>query len=205
MKKFLMIVFLVGVVLGSYGFVSGEETKLEEAKVEEKKSLLRPPQFEQPKAGRVVDASFKVALEGIPEGAQCVSVMQEQATVLIHRDILEYLKIAKPVQASTEDERMATLHGRRAEILLNNLVNIKDDHGCSVVEMPFDTDALYLISELLKSGQAGVIDNATNKPVQHIYVRYKAFVAGPLAGKGDINFSFAEKSAPFLTILWWIS
>src|SRR5512137_1943575 len=113
MKNFLMIVFLVGVVLGVCGFVSGEETKAEEAKIEEKKSLLRPPQFEQPKAGGTVDASFKVALESIPEGGSCVSVMQEQATILIHRDILEYLKIAKPAQANTEDERMATLHGRR--------------------------------------------------------------------------------------------
>ena len=69
----------------------------------------------------------------------------------------------------------------------------------------FDSDAQYLISELLKSGQAGVVDNATNRPVDHIYVRYKAFVAGPLAGKGNIKFSFAEKSAPFLTVLWWIS
>jgi hypothetical protein len=205
MKNFLMIVFLVSVVLGFYGFASGEEVKAKEINVEEKKSLLRPPQFEQPKAGRTVDASFKVALEGIPEGGGCVSVMQEQATILIHRDILEYLKIANPEQAKTDEDNMAALHGRRAEILLNNLMNIKDDHGCSIVEMPFDMDALYLISELLKSGQARVIDNATNKPVEHIYVRYKAFLAGPLAGKGDINFSLAEKSAPFLTILWWIS
>ena len=195
MRNFLMIVCIVGIVFQFNGVVSGEEQK----------SLLRPPQFEQPKAGSTVDASFKVALEGIPSGANCVSIMQEEATVLIPRDILEYLKIAKPAEAKTEEERMASLHARRAEILLDNLQNIKDELGCSLVQSSFDTDALYLISELLKSGQAGVIDNSTNRPVDHIYVRFKAFTAGPLAGKGDINFSFAEKSAPFLTVLWWIS
>ena len=96
---------------------------------EEQKTLLRQPQFEQPKAGSTVDVSFKVALEGIPAGASCVSVMQEQATILISRDILEYLKIAKPADPKTEEERMASLNGRRAEILLDNLQNIKDDPG----------------------------------------------------------------------------
>ena len=71
--------------------------------------------------GSTIDVSFKVALEGIPAGANSVYLMQEQGTVLISRDILEYLKIAKPAEAKTEEERMATLHGRRAEILLNNL------------------------------------------------------------------------------------
>ncbi len=195
MKKFLMITFLVGIVLGINNLVAGEEQK----------SLLRPPQHDEPKAGSTIDISFKVALENIPAGANCISVMQEQGTVLISRDILEYLKIAKPAEAKTEEDRMAILRGRRAEILLYNLMDVKDDLGCSIVEMPFDEDARYLISELLKSGQAGVIDNATNKPVDHIYVRYKAFRAGPLAGKGDISFSFAERSASFLTVLWWIS
>lgn len=205
MKTFLTIIFFISALLGFAAFVTGEETKPGEAKVEEKRSLLRPPQFEPPKAGRTADVSFKVALEGIPEGAQCVSVMQEQATILIHRDILEYLKIVKPEPVKTDEDRMTALNGRRAEMLLRNLMNIKDDHGCSIVEMPLDTDVQYLIAELLKSGQAGVINNVTNRPVDSIYVRYKAFVAGPLAGKGDINFSFAEGSAPFLTILWWIS
>lgn len=210
MKKFLMIVFLIGTVLGFSGFVAGEEAstgvlKSDETRTEAKKSMLNPPQFEQPKAGRTVDVSFKVALQGIPEGGQCVSVMQEQATILIQRDILEYLKIAKPEKEKRDEDHMAAVHGRRAEMLLNRLMNIKDDHGCLIVEMPFDADALYLVSELLKSGQAGVIDNTANKPAEHVYVRYKAFVAGPLAGKGDINFSFAEGSTPFLTVLWWIS
>lgn len=195
MKHFLMIFFCIGAVLGSHGFLSGEE----------RKSLMNPPQFEQPKAGSTIDTSFKVALEGISAGANCVSIMQEQATVLISRDILEYLKIAKPAEAKTEEERMAVLHGKGAEKLLENVMNIKDDFGCAIVQTPFDTDAGYLISELLKSGQAGVVDNSTNRPVDHIYVRFKAFRAGPLMGRGDINFSFSEKSTPFFTVLWWIS
>jgi hypothetical protein len=193
-------IVLIAALSGFAGFVFGDE-----AKPEEKRSLLRPPSYEQPKPGRTLDVSFKVQTEAIPEGAQCISVMQEHATILIHRDILEYLKIAKPVQERTDEDHMAALYGRRAEILLNNLMNIKDDHGCALVEMPFDDDALYLIGELLKSGQAVVIDNGTNRPVEYIYVRYKAFVAGPLAGKGDILFSFVEKGPPFLMIRWWIS
>ncbi|MBP1748536.1 MAG: hypothetical protein H6Q52_1075 [Deltaproteobacteria bacterium] len=195
MKNFLMIVFLVNVVLGFASFVSGEQQK----------SLLRAPQFEQPKAGNTVDTSFKVTMEGVPAGANCVSVMQEEATILISRDILEYLKIAKPMEPKTEEERIASINGRRAEILLDNLQNIKDDFGCLIVQESFDDDARYLISELLKSGQVGVINNATSQPVDHIYVRFKAFVAGPLAGKGDIHFSFTERSAPFFTVLWWVS
>lgn len=190
-----MIVFFVGIVSGFTCFASGEEQR----------SLLQPPQYDEPKAGSTIDVSFKVTLEGIPAGADCISIMQEQGTILISRDILEYLKIAKPVEAKTDEERMATFHSRRAQILLDNLMNIKDDHDCSLVEMPFDDDAVYLVGELLKSGQAVVIDNGTGRPVEHIYVRYKAFVAGPLAGKGDILFSLAERSAPFLTIRWWIS
>ncbi len=207
MKIAITGIVLAAAVWGLAGFASGQEL-IPEVKQEEKqreRSLLRSPAFEQPKPGRTLDVSFKVATEAIPEGAQCVSVMQEQATVLIHRDILEYLKISKPAIAKTDEEHMAMLHARRAEILLNNLMNIKDDHNCSLVEMPFDDDALYLVGELLKSGQAVVIDNGTNRPVEFVYVRYKAFVAGPLAGKGDILFSFAEKGSPFLTIRWWIS
>jgi hypothetical protein len=200
MRNVITGIVLFAALSGFAGFVFGDE-----AKPEEKRSLLRSPSFEQPKPGRTLDVSFKVVTEGIPEGAQCISVMQEQATILIHRDILEYLKIAKPVEEKTDDDHMATIHGRRAEILLHNLMSIKDDHGCSLVEMPFDDDALYLIGELLKSGQVMVIDNVTNRPVEYIYVRYKAFVAGPLAGKGDIIFSFAEKASPFVMVRWWIS
>lgn len=195
MKSILIIAILAFVMIGVNGFATGEEQK----------SLLRPPQFEQPALGRTVDVSFKVVLEGIPEGAACVSVMQEQAIILIHRDILEYLKIAQPAASKTQEDRLSRLYGRRAEALLKNAMTIKDDFGCLVVETPFDDDARYLISELLKSGQAGAIDIASGKPVDHIYVRYKAFMAGPLAGKGDIEFSFAERSEAFLRLLWWIS
>lgn len=195
MKNLLLMIFFVCVVLGAGSLVSGEE----------KKSLLRPPQFEQPKAGSTVDASFKVALEGVPAGSNCVSIMQEQAAILIPRDMLEYFKVAKPEQYKTEEERMALIYGKRAEILLNSLQDIKDDHGCLVVDPSYDRDADYLISELLKSGQAGVIDNTAGRPVDHIYVHFKSFVAGPLAGKGDIHFSLRERSTPFFTVLWWIS
>lgn len=195
MKNLLLIVFIVVAVLGPGSFVSGEE----------KKSLLRAPQFEQPKAGGTVDASFKVSIEGVPAGSNCVSIMQEQATILISRDMLEYLKVAKPAEWKTEEERTALIHGKRAEILLNNLQDIKDALGCLVVDPSFDRDADYLVSELLKSGQVGVIDNAAGRPVDHIYVHFRSFVAGPLAGKGDIHFSFREKSTPFFTVLWWVS
>ena len=126
MRNFLIIVCIVGIVFGFDGLVSGEEQR----------SLLRPPQFEQPKAGSTVDASFKGALEGIPSGANRISIMEEEVTVLIPRDILEYLKIAKPVEAKTEEERMPSLRARRAGILLDNLQNINDELGCSLVSPP---------------------------------------------------------------------
>ena len=195
MKNLLLVLFFAGAALALAGFVSGEE----------RGSALRAPQFEQPKAGNTIDISFKVALDGVPAGVSCVSVMQEQATILISRDILEHLTMAKPADARTEEERMAYLNGIRAKILLDNLQDIKDGSGCSIVQESFDNDAQYLVSDLLKSGQAGVVDNAAGKPVDHIYIRYKAFVAAPLMGRGNIMFSFLEGSAPFLTVLWWIS
>ena len=199
MSKNVMIVLLVVIGLGFTGYAAGEEAPSPPA------SLLRPPQFTQPAAGNTVDASFRVALEGIPKDAACVSVMQEQATILIDRSILDYLVIARPPASQTLDSHMADVNRRRAALLLGKVMDVKDGAGCSIVEMPFDEDALYLISELLKAGQAAVVDNNTGMPVDHIYVRYKAFRARPLAGKGDILFSFSEKSASFLTILWWIS
>ncbi len=195
MKSLPLIIFFIGLILGMNVFASDEEKKPE----------FRPPQFDEPKAGRTLDQSFKVALEGMPAGANCVSVMQDQATVLISRELLEYLKEAGLEESKPKADHMAVLRGNRAKILLDNVGNIKDDSGCLIVQTPFNGDADYLISDLLKSGQAGVIDNSINRPADFIYVRYKAFVAGPLAGKGDIIFSFAENSASFFKVLWWVS
>ena len=197
MKNIPLVIVFICLILGINAFAVEEEQR-------PALSGLRPPQYEEPRAGRTLDQSFRVALEGIPAGANCVSVMQDQATVLISRELLEYLKIA-PKELKIEQDHRAVLYSNRARILLDKLGNIRDDSGCFIVQTPYNGEADYLISELLKSGQAGVIDNATMRPVDHIWVRYKAFVAGPLAGKGDINFSFAEKSTPFLSVLWWIS
>jgi hypothetical protein len=195
MKRLLTVLFCIGAVLASYGYLSGEE----------KRYPMLPPRFEQPKAGGTMDVTFRVALEGIPAETACVAVVREQATVLISRGILEHLKIAKPTEARTEEERMAVLHGRRAEKLLESATNTSDGFGCAIVQTSFDADAEYLVSELLKSGQAGVVDSSTNRQVDHIYVRFKSFRVAPLAGKGDVSFSLSERSAPFFIVLWWIS
>jgi len=195
MKHFLMILFCVAVLLGVHGVASSEE----------RQSSLRPPRFEEPKPGRTLDTSFRVALDGISPGAACVSVMADRARILLPRDILERLRAARPEQARTEEENMAVLHGNRAQTLLESVTEAKDDFGCATAQAPFDGDAGYLIGELLKSGQAGVVMNSTNRQVDHIFVRYKAKVSGPLVGKGDISFSFSERSTPFFIVLWWIS
>ncbi len=165
---------------------------------------IRPPQFVHPAAGGTDNESFQITLDGIPS-SDCVSIIQGQATILISRKLLEHLSAAKPEKWKTEQERMALIRGARAQGILQSLTKSIDNDGCTTVQTPVPDDSLYLISELLQSGQVGIIDNQTHKSVGHIFVNFSGFMAGPLAGRGHISYSFTQKSAPFLLLRWWTS
>lgn len=215
-KIYLAVIFAasLGIITGLHGIAAGDESTIVPSTVAPPLTIkmpasapvsVRPPQFEVPKAGNTVDKSFKVNLDGVAAGTRCVSIMQDQAIIRISRDLLDSLVKNKPKVAKTEEDRTEMLHGDRALILLENITSIKDDLGCDIIQSPLDSEAAYLVSALLQSGQAGVVDNETSWQKYTLYVRFKGVVVAPLMGKGDILFSFDERSHPFLTVRWWVS
>jgi hypothetical protein len=194
MKAALSLTIFIGMLSGVAGSACCEDTTLS----------VRPPQFTLPARGTALDQSFEIVLDAMPT-AECVSVVQEQATILISRRLLEHLRAAKPGKWTTEEERLALIRGSRAEELLQNLTKSIDPFMCRRIVTPVSSESLYLISELLQSGQVTVIDNQTNQRVHHIVVNFSGVIAGPLAGIGHISYSFTEQSAPFLRLIWWQS
>lgn len=188
------IAIFIGILLGFTGTASnGDETM----------SIL-PPQFKPPKTGITINQSFNVTLEATPSG-DCISIVQGQATILISRQLLEYVRSAAPEKWTTEQERLAFIHGNRAKALLQSLTPSIDGFGCTSVQTAASEDSLYLVGELLQSGQVAVVNNETRQRVSHIVVNFNGLRAGPLAGMGHISYSFTEQSAPFLRLSWWIS
>ena len=194
MKTFRTITIFIGILLGLTSLVLCGDRAMS----------IRPPQFEPPAAGITVDKSFKITLDVMPS-ADCVSVVQGEATILISRQLLEDLRASKPKKWETEQERLALIRGGRAEALLQNLTKSIDDFDCTTVQTPVPDDSLYLISELLESGQVEVIENKTKQRVRHIFVNFRGMRAGPMAGMGHISYSFTLESAPFLVLSWWVS
>jgi hypothetical protein len=166
--------------------------------------LIRPPQFKPPAAGITVNQSFRVTLEAMPAG-DCLSVVQGQATILISRQLLESARAAAPEQWTTERERLAFIRGNRAKALLQSIPPSVDSSGCTPMPTIVPEDSLYLVGELLQSGQVAVVNNETRQRVSHIVVNFHGLRAGPLAGMGHISYSFEEPSVPFLRLSWWVS
>jgi len=194
MKAFKTIAIFISILLGLISLVLCGDRAVS----------ICPPQFEPPARGITVDKSFKITLDVMPS-ADCVSVVQGEATILISRKLLEDLRAAKPKKWATEQERLALIRGDRAESLLQSLTKSIDDVGCTKVQTPVPNDSLYLISELLESGQVEVIENKTKRRVRHIFVNFRGMRAGPMAGMGHISYSFTLESAPFLVLSWWVS
>jgi hypothetical protein len=165
---------------------------------------IRPPQFKPPAAGITINQSFHVTLEATPPRG-CLSIIQGQATILISRQILEDVRAATPEKWKTEEERMAFIRGSRAKALLQSLISSVDSFGCASAQIPLSEDSLYLVGELLQSGQVAVVDNETRRRLSHIVVNFNGLRIGPLAGMGHISYSFTGQSDPFLRLSWWVS
>ena len=165
---------------------------------------IRPPQFKPPTPGITINQSFNVTLEATPSG-DCLSIVQGQARILISRQVLEYVRAAVPGKWTTEQERLAFIRGTRAKALLQGLTPSVDSFGCTSLQIPASEDSLYLVGELLQSGQVAVVNNETRQRVSHIVVNFDGLRIGPLAGMGHISYSFTEQSAPFLRLSWWVS
>jgi hypothetical protein len=166
--------------------------------------LIQPSQFTPPPRGITINQSFNVRLEATPF-VDCISIVQGQATILISRQLLEQVGAATPETWTTEEERLAFIRGRRAKTLLQSLTPAIDEFGCNSVQTPVSDDSLYLISELLQSGQVAVVDNETRQRVSHIVVNFDSLRAGSLSGLGHMSYSFTKQSAPFLHLSWWVS
>jgi len=165
---------------------------------------IRPSQFTPPATGITVNQSFNVTLEETPSG-DCISIVQSQATILISRQLLERVGAATPKKWTTEQERLAFIRGDRAKALLQSLTPSTDKFGCTSVQTHISDDSLYLVSELLQSGQVAVVNNETHQHVSHIVVTFSGLRVGPHAGMGHISYSFTEQSVPFLCLSWWVS
>ena len=165
---------------------------------------IRPPQFTPPAPGITVNQSFTVTLEAKPS-SDCISIVQGQATILISRQIFEHIRAATPEKWTTEQERLAFIRGDRAKALLQSLTPSIDKFGCTSVQTPTPEDSLYLVGELLQSGQVAVFNNETRQYVSHIVVSFNGLRGGPHAGMGHISYSFTEQSVPFLHLSWWTS
>ncbi len=164
--------------------------------------LVRPPKFRPPQAGIAIERSFNITLDVTPSG-DCLSLVQGRATILISQRLIEQLIAATPEKWTTEQERMALIHGNRAKELLQSLTPSVEENGCT--QTPLSGESRYLVSDLLQSGQVAVVDNQTHQLVRQIVVTFHGVRAGPLAGMGFMWFSFANPSVPFFEADWWVS
>ena len=166
--------------------------------------MIRPPQFTAPPSGQTVKERFDITLDHGPSD-HCVSLVHNQATLLISRPLLEQLNANIPTDWTTEEERSALIQGRRAQSLMEQLTTHTDKHGCLNIQGPAPKDSLYLLGKLLDAGQIAVIDNETGQRQNQIVVTFSGITSRPHGGFGQIMYAFTGKSSPFLVVSWWVS
>jgi len=169
--------------------------------------LLRRPQFISPPVGRVVIKSFDLAVDTMSP-TECVSVPGRGATVLISRPLLKELSATMPKEWNSEEERLARIAGRDAKLVLESMDQRLDNLGCNRADLldpdkrlklAAINDPARLISRLLDSGQATVVDDSTGKPVAQIVVTFSG-----LGHMGYISYSLDRRADPFYSTSWYI-
>ena len=171
---------------------------------EELPQIIRPPQHPAPPAGTTVHEQFPITLDEVMNH-DCVSLIHNQATLLISHPLLVQLKANILSEWTTEEERQALIQGRQAKALLAQLTTNTDGFGCRTIDPPAPNDSWYLLGKLLDAGQIGVVDNETGQPLKEIVVTYSGIKSQPHGGFGQIMYAFTPRASPFLVLSWWVS
>lgn len=132
----------------------------------------------------------------------CVSVRGNQARILLPRNQLMELSQRGKRSFQNEEERIAFIAGDRARALLATATGEMDASGCEMVDLakadPM-SGSVYLVGQLIESGEATVIRDGADKAETSITVRdYNGAVAG------FRSFGFADGDT-FLMYQTWVS
>lgn len=88
--------------------------------------------------------------------------MRHETTVSVPESTLEKLASGYKPRWKTEEERLALIAGRRAELLLKAKTDVTTSNGCKVIDPEqargkhFGDSGEYLIAELIESGMASI-------------------------------------------------
>jgi hypothetical protein len=159
----------------------------------------------RPPSGITIDETRTVSLPSdLP--ARCVSLETGGATVVLDRDDIES---AAAFSASTkwksEEERLAFIAGSRAREMLAHLTDSKDATGCFRLSPLGNSEAIYLVGQLIENGKVAIYIGQHNTLLKSIQVRYSGFRGGLTFGRGEISFSIGTGTRPFFVMNWWTS
>ena len=154
----------------------------------------------RPKSGVDIDETRTVHVSHIRPSA-CISIALDGATVFLDRAALELLAVGKPKSWTSEQERLALVAGRRAELLLAAVSRNRDASGC--FSATSDTEFEPLIVQELERGNVVVMDAKSNKAVDVVHLRYLGDCSGQMGGRGYIMVFLPSMSHPFLVLNWW--
>ncbi|MFT3736297.1 MAG: hypothetical protein QM776_14960 [Rhodocyclaceae bacterium] len=134
------------------------------------------------------------------QSATCVALQADGAVVVLSRRELDEFARRIPAEWKTEEERMALIHGTRAQLLLNELSGSKGANGCHDLSRGLKEDALYLVARLLEEGRAGVL-SPTGKALNEITMRQVSKACGPQCVSWWVEFYVPYATVPFLSLM----
>lgn len=159
----------------------------------------------RPPSGVTIDETRHVnLLTELP--TRCMSLESNGVVIVIDRDKIETAaSFPSAIKWKTEEERLSLINGGRSRELLAHLTDDLDQVGCAKLAPLKSGDASFLVGQLLENGGVGIFRMHNPALLKVVRVRYSAFRAGPLLGRGEILFYAPDSDRVFFVINWWVS
>lgn len=129
-------------------------------------STLLPEQFSTSASSKSVSDQEFVVKTAASVTRPCIAVPSHDKDIdlLISKELIENLaKSGSTVAGPDEQERLASIYGLRAKLLLKSISTANLLNGCAVASV--DDETQYLLARLLASGQVAVYDSVGAKVV----------------------------------------
>jgi hypothetical protein len=158
------------------------------------------PQFKPPRAGFPADHTFIVKLPR-EIAMPCVAVDASTARIAISRKLLDAYAASRRLGPDwkSEAERSAMILGDRARALLRAAKTASGIECGEVVDESALGDAKYLVSALLMSGNAMVIDAKGGRITERLRIHFFA------NGAGGFSTFYLDRGEMFFHLGTWVS
>jgi hypothetical protein len=160
--------------------------------------------YDRPEPGGNVSERRIVTLKTIPTEEDCVSIRLGTYLLMLSKKRLSDLVSSGLSNWKTEQERLAAIAARRAEMILQRAKQEVDATGCQTVDV-LDQDSKYVLLHELEEGEALVLDQRAGSFLKSVEIHYYGNRCGHMCGSGDIIVSVPGNGATFLTVVWWVS